>query len=101
MRALDEVPPLLDVGVEEFYEVCLVVLEERDADFRQVRARLGLLEHGLDVARDARSELGRNGNGCEEALPECRLVLRETLLGDGRHVRCGGVALLARYAERA
>ena len=70
VRALHEVPPLLDVGVEEFYEVCLVVLEERDADFRQVRARLGLLEHGFDVARDTGSELGRNGDGSEESLPE-------------------------------
>src|SRR5258706_10718896 len=100
VRALHEVPPLLDVGVEESYEVCLVVLEEADAAFRQFRACLGLLEHGLDVARDPRSELGRNGNGREESLPERRLVLRQSLLGDGRHVRCGGVALLARDAER-
>src|SRR5258706_5928832 len=100
VRALHEVPPLFDVGVEASYEVCLVVLEERGADFRQICARLGLLEHGLDVARDTRSELGRNGNGREESLPERRLVLRQSLLGDGRHVRCGGGALLARHADR-
>src|SRR5437773_8330064 len=100
VRALHEVLPLLDVGVEESYEVRLVVLEERDADFRQIRARLGLLEHALYVARDARAELGRNGSGGEEALPQRRLVLRQALLGDGRHVRCGGVALPARHAER-
>src|SRR5882762_1553962 len=100
VRALHEVLPLLDVGMEEFYEVRLVVLEQRDADFRQICARLGLLEHGLDVARDTRSELGRNGNGGEESLPQRRLVLRKALLGDGRHVRCGGVALPARHTER-
>src|SRR6266853_2994954 len=100
MGTLHEVPPLLDVGVEEFYEVHLVVLEKRDTDLRQIRARLGLLEHGLDVACDTRSELGRNGDGSEEALPQRRLVLRQSLLGDGRHVRRGGVALLARDSER-
>src|SRR5439155_17909818 len=55
VRALHEVLPLLDVGVEESYEVRLVVLEERDADFRQIGTRLGLLEHALDVARDTRA----------------------------------------------
>src|SRR6267378_8249762 len=79
VRALHEVLPFLDIGVEEFYEVRLVVLEERDADFRQIRARLGLLEHALDVARDVCAELGRNGNGGEEALPQRRLVLRQPL----------------------
>src|SRR6266568_9399881 len=83
VRALHEILPLLDVGVEEFYEVRLVVLEERDADFRQIRARLGLFEHGLDVPRDARAEVRRNRRGREKSLPQCRLVLREALLGDG------------------
>src|SRR6266568_5120453 len=58
VSALHEVLPLLDVGVEEFAELGLVVLEKRDADFCQIFARPGLLEHGLDVARDARGELG-------------------------------------------
>src|SRR5258706_14540331 len=95
VRALDEILPLLDVGVEELPEVRPVVLEERDAGLGEVRARLGLLEHGFDVARDARPERGVDRCGREESLPQRRLVLWKPLLGDRGHVRRRGVALFA------
>src|SRR6267142_1045062 len=101
MRALDEALPLLDVGVEELLEVRLVVLEQRDPGLAEVRARLGLLEDGLDVARDARRERSVDRRRREEALPQCRLVPWQPLLGDRRCVRRGGKAAFARHAERA
>src|SRR5215831_2584590 len=101
MGAFHQVPPLLDIGVEEFPEIRLIVLEQRDPGLAQVRARVGLLEYALDVARDLRAERGIDRRGSEESLPQRRLIAGQPLLGDGGNVWSRGIADLARDAERS